>query len=302
MVWKLEEKDLPANIDWLGIGVRAVYGIGESSLLARNLCRVAIVGSRRMTDYGKGILEKIMSELVSAGVIVVSGMMNGVDETAHNLCLDGSGKTIAVLGWGIEYKCSKRLNMLKQRIIDNHSLVISEYEDTQRPQMWTFPRRNRIVVAISDVVVIVEGAVGSGSMISADWARKLNKPLLVFPGPITSSRSEGVNMLLNKGLARAVTGATDILEALDINRRSPDDNSGLKDVRQRTSEKDRLGNLELTREERGIIEVLESDPKTIDEIAKILKISVEILNSRVTVMALNGLIIEKGGYLISKIK
>ena len=162
---------------------------------------VAVVGSRRMTNYGRQVLEKIIPQLVFAKKTIVSGFMYGVDQYAHEVCVQNGGKTIAVLGWGIDYRLCGYDLKLCQKIIKTGGLVISEWR-TQKPTLWTFPARNRIVAAIADQVIIVEAAVKSGSLITARIAAKLKRKIWAVPGPITSRTSQGTNALIAANRAK----------------------------------------------------------------------------------------------------
>ncbi len=161
----------------------------------------AVVGSRRMTQYGRMVVEKLIPQLVGEGYTIVSGFMYGVDQAAHRQCLACGGRTIAVLGWGIHWNGFDHEDARLIGEIEKKGLVISEWED-QKPTLWTFPLRNRIVAAMSHEVFIVEAAVKSGALITAKIAAKLKRTMWAVPGPITSSVSEGTNQLIAQGLAR----------------------------------------------------------------------------------------------------
>jgi DNA processing protein len=162
---------------------------------------VAIVGSRRISEYGKRVLEKMIPPLLLSKKTIISGFMYGTDQYAHNLAVEGGGKTIAVLGWGIKQMLDARDKILAEKIIKSGGLIISEWED-QLGSLWTFPVRNRIVAALSDEVIVTEAAHKSGSLITANWATKSGKPLFAVPGPVTSKVSEGTNELIASGQAK----------------------------------------------------------------------------------------------------
>ena len=168
---------------------------------------VAIVGSRRMSDYGRRVIEKIVPRLVFEKKTIVSGFMYGVDQYAHEVCVQNGGRTIAVLGWGIQRPLEGTDRKLAERIISAGGLLLSEWED-QQPTLWTFPVRNRIVAALSADVIVVEAAVRSGSLITANIARKLKRRLWAVPGEITSRTSSGTNTLISEGYARMWLGDT----------------------------------------------------------------------------------------------
>lgn len=161
----------------------------------------AVVGSRRITQYGRMVVEKLVPMLVEDGFTIVSGFMYGVDQAAHRACLLCGGKTIAVLGWGMNWSGLDQSDTSLMREIEKNGLVLSEWEE-QKPMLWTFPQRNRIVAAIAQEVFVVEAAVKSGALITAKIAAKLKRTIWAAPGPITSSVSEGTNQLIADGVAR----------------------------------------------------------------------------------------------------
>lgn len=165
---------------------------------------VAVVGSRRMTEYGRRVIEKIVPRLVFEKKTIVSGFMYGVDQYAHRMCIENGGRTIAVLGWGITYPITGEERKLAQNIMRS-GLILSEWKD-QQPTLWTFPVRNRIIVALSSEVIIIEAAAKSGSLVTAKIAEKLKRPMWAVPGPITSPTSVGTNELIATGKARMWLG------------------------------------------------------------------------------------------------
>lgn len=161
---------------------------------------VAVVGSRRMTDYGRRVVEKIVPQLVSDGWTIVSGLMYGIDQAAHETCLECGGHTIAVLGWGINYFAGEREQFLQNRISQNGGLVVSLWED-QMGTNWTFPARNKVVAEICHELIVVEAAAKSGALLTARMVKKLGKKIWAVPGPITSSVSIGTNKLIAENFA-----------------------------------------------------------------------------------------------------
>ena len=166
---------------------------------------VAVVGSRRMTEYGRRVIEKIVPRLVFEKKTIVSGFMYGVDQYAHHVCIENGGKTIAILGWGISQPFTGADRKLAQTIVEKGGLLLSEWKD-QQPTLWTFPVRNRIIVALCSEVIIIEAAAKSGSLVTAKIAEKLKRPMWAVPGPITSPTSVGTNELIATGKARMWLG------------------------------------------------------------------------------------------------
>lgn len=173
-------------------------GNWDKTLLAK--C-AAVIGSRRITQYGRMVVEMLVPKLVAEGYTIVSGFMYGVDQVAHREALACGGKTIAVLGWGITWGGLDAEDKKLQDAIEKNGLVLSEWEE-QKPSLWTFPQRNRIVAALAHELFIVEAAEKSGALITARIAGKLKRPIWAIPGPVTSKTSEGTNALLADGLAK----------------------------------------------------------------------------------------------------
>lgn len=147
-----------------------------------------------MTDYGRRVIEKIVPQLVQDGWTIISGFMYGVDQYAHKICIENGGKTIAVLGWGIDQENDTK-------IIESGGLLVSLWKD-QLGTLWTFPARDRVMAALGHELIVIEAGLKSGSLITAEMAYKLGKPIWAIPGPITSSVSVGTNNLIAEGKAK----------------------------------------------------------------------------------------------------
>lgn len=210
----ISTSDLPEAIQQLAVVPKQLYLRGNQNLLTDSP-KVGIVGSRKHTQYGKEVTEQLAGELARAGVIIVSGLAFGVDSLAHNACLKAGGKTIAVLPSGIEtiYPASHR--GLGEQILTQDGLLISEYEGKQLPRNHEFLERNRIIAALSDIVIITEAAERSGSLNTARNALELGKTVMAVPGPITSAYSTGPNQLIRAG-AIPILSVDDVLNELGI--------------------------------------------------------------------------------------
>jgi DNA processing protein len=176
---------------------------------------VAVVGARACSGYGAQVARTIARELAAAGVTVVSGLARGVDGEAHRGALDVNGRTVAVLGCGIDRDYPAAHSDLARWIAETAGIV-SEYEPGVEPAPWRFPARNRIIAALGDAVVIVEARSRSGALITVDLAMEIGRPIYAVPGAITSALSEGTNDLLRHGWATAITSARDVLDALGL--------------------------------------------------------------------------------------
>jgi len=182
----------------------------------------AIVGTRRCSPYGKVIALEIAGELASAGLVIVSGMARGIDTYVHRGCLEKGGKTIAVLGTGLDEESiyPKENLRLSQEILEKEGCLISEYPPGTPGFVQNFPQRNRIISGISLGVLIVEAKIKSGALITANWAKSQNRKLFAIPGPLYSQNSKGPNFLIKTG-ARLVESAEDILKEFDLSFPKP---------------------------------------------------------------------------------
>ncbi len=178
---------------------------------------LAVVGSRRMTTYGKQITEKLVSQIASAGITIVSGFMYGIDGQAHQSCLDVGGRTIAVMPCGINKICPQYHDILYRDILENNGLIISEFPPDQTSLYWMFPRRNRTVAGLSKATLVIEAGEKSGSLITADLTKKFNKKVFAVPGPLTSILSKGTSQLIKEG-AEIVTCAEDVINYFKIKK------------------------------------------------------------------------------------
>lgn len=174
---------------------------------------MAIVGARRPTPYGEAAAERLATDLARAGVVVVSGLALGVDAAAHEGALLGGGATVAVLGTGVDIVYPAANTGLAARIVADGGALVSQFADGTRPQRAHFPQRNWTMAALSDLVVVVEAAEGSGALITADAALSLNKPVMAVPGSVFSALSVGCHQLLRDG-AGLVQNARDVLAEL----------------------------------------------------------------------------------------
>ena len=246
---------------------------------------LAIVGSRSMTHYGQQTIDMIIPDLVSQGVTIISGFMYGVDTAVHEKCLEFRGKTIAVFASGLDIIYPSENKKLFQQIIKNNGLVISEYPLGTKPQLWTYPQRNRIVSGLSNLgVLVIEAGEKSGSLITAQLAIKQKRPVFAMPGQITSSVCLGTNQLIKDGKAKMVTCANDILK---------------------TSKKTKIDGAQAPTSavETKIIKLIGTEPLTIDEIAKKINKNVIKTSQILTKMSLKKTIEERRGkyYLIFNI-
>lgn len=278
--WEIKElgkKDWPVGLRRVRPAVKQIFyrGNWDKKLFTK---AVAVVGSRRMTKYGQVMTGKIAGELAAAGYTIVSGFMYGIDTQAHKTCLENKGKTVAVLGSGLDCLTPVENDNLYTQILESGGVVISEFEPKQEAQLWTFPYRNRIVVGLSQAVVVVEAGEKSGSLVTARWAFKFKIPVLAVPGPATGSLSAGTNWLLKNG-AKVVTEAEDVMAVLGETTRE--------------KWKDRI--LPLSDEEQRVVELLKREELDCDELSRALNLPAERVGILLSELGLKGVIEEDGG-------
>lgn len=207
----ISDDNYPAKLKNIYAPPITIFAKGDISLL--NSKSIAIVGSREPSKYGIYVAEKFSKELSKEGITIVSGLARGIDTFAHVGPLSSFGKTIAVLGSGIDVVYPKE-NAKYYREISEKGLIISEYIVGTAPESKNFPQRNRIISGLSDGVLVVEARKNSGTMITTDFALEQGKELYVIPGNITSNLSAGTNNLIKEG-AKLVTDVYEILEDLN---------------------------------------------------------------------------------------
>jgi DNA processing protein len=176
--------------------------------------RVAIVGTRRATEYGLRVTRELSIALARAGASVVSGLARGIDGMAHRGALEADGHTIAVLGTGLDIAYPKGHRAL-QHAIGERGLLLSELPPTYPGFPHTFLERNRLIAAMASLTIVVEAPEKSGALSTADWAMELNRPLAVVPGQIDQPQSVGSNRLLQQG-AQVITCVEDALALVNL--------------------------------------------------------------------------------------
>jgi DNA processing protein len=190
---------------------KQIYVLGEIP----DLPMVSIVGSRKPSEYGKQMTYKLAYDLASAGICVVSGMALGIDGVAHQAALDAGGKTVAVLGCGLDKPYPASNQHIFKRIAEGGGAVVSEYVLGTPGLKQNFPARNRIIAGLGLATVVTEADAQSGSLITANFATVENRLVMAVPGNLTSPRSAGPNNLIKLG-AKLITNATDVLAELEL--------------------------------------------------------------------------------------
>lgn len=205
----IEDENYPVELKNISQPPLFLYYRGNIDLLKSK--KIAVVGTRKPTTYGKVSCEKFVKELVENKITTVSGLALGIDSVCHKITLQNGGNTIAVVGSGLDVVYPKE-NISLWKEIEKKGLVISEYSLGTQPKPYNFPLRNRIIVGISRGVLVVESREKGGSLITAEIALDENRDVYAIPGDIFSPCSQGTNKLIEKSYGKLVTNAYEILE------------------------------------------------------------------------------------------
>ncbi len=267
--------DLPDVVRQLHEPIKNLTGKGNINLLNAGV-RVGIVGARKFTPYGREVTTDIASALARAGITVVSGLALGVDSIAHKACIDAGGKTIAVLPSGLEKIYPANHYQLSQQILEKDGLLISEYPHDHLPMKHDFIERNRIIAVLSDVLVVTEAALASGSLHTAGFALELGITVMAVPGNITSPYSAGCNQLIQNG-AHPILKPSDILDHLGI------------------SQKDSVAYLPETETEAKILEAIGNNPCNTQTLIESSDLTARELQTQLTLLEIKGVLEVQSG-------
>lgn len=273
----IEDEEYPELLSQIQKPPSVLFIKGNKQLLKhiQNKNAIAVVGTRKITDYGRLVTQTLTQELASFGYVIVSGLALGVDAVAHRAALDVKGKTVAVLGCGVDCCSPLENSNLYADILKNDGMIVSEYGLGIVPSRGSFPARNRIIAGLSVGVLVTEGAEDSGSLITANDAIKNGRRVFSVPGPITSSVSRGPIALIAKG-AKMVTSAEDILKELNA--------KGTTGTMSTTSIK---GD---TEEEQCIIDLLSDENLHFDELVKKTGLDSSHVGTLLSLMEMKGII------------
>jgi DNA processing protein len=267
-----QSKNYPEMLKELSDSPFILYVMGDSTVLSG--LNLAVVGSRKHTHYGKQVLEKFIPDLVACGVQIVSGLAYGIDAIAHKLTLAAEGKTIAVIGSGLDNIYPSDNRVLAESIVQNGGAIISEYPRGTAPLKQHFPARNRIISGISRGTLVVECDIKSGAMITAHHALEQNRDVFALPGQINSISSMGPNSLIKMG-AKPITEAKDVVESFDLRW-----NGG----------KDQLVISPVTDSEKQIYDLIGNSPLHVDIIVEQSKLKSDEVGSTLLFLEMKGLI------------
>ena len=198
----LSDTDVHYKIPSIRPRVQMFYYIGDIWLLNQKI--LGIVGPRKMSSYGKQVLEKLFSSAGAYDIVTISGLAEGVDQLCHKLSHENNIPTIAVLGWGLGRYLKRQERTMIEQIVATGGLVISEYKLWEKPTHYTFPQRNRLIAGLSDVVFLPEAGAKSGSLITVDYAIAMKKPVYATPNSIFSPTSAGILDYIENGLVKSI--------------------------------------------------------------------------------------------------
>ncbi len=240
---------------------------------------VAVVGTRRATAYGLQVTDKIVGELARNRVTVVSGLALGIDGRAHRVALENGGRTIAVLGSGVDVIYPPEHSRLAQAIMESGA-VVSEYPLETQPHAKNFPYRNRVIAGLSLGAVIVEGGLNSGARFTADFAAEQGREVFAVPGNIFSFASALPHRLLQEG-AKLVTGSDDVLS--ELNLQLVPQQMEMREI------------LPADGTEAALLALLSAEPRHIDELVRESELPISVVSSNLAMMELKGMVRQAGG-------
>jgi len=274
------DKNYPERLNNLIQPPEVLYCRGDLDLLSRPA--IAIVGTRDSTRYGVDIAKRFAKVFAENGVVVISGLAEGIDTAAHLGAIEGGGakSTIAVLGNGLNINYPTKNAKLQGEIAEK-GLLVSEYLPNFNGTTWSFPARNRIVAALSSAVLIVEADIKSGTMITKDYALDLGLDVFAIPGSVVAPQSRGTNKLIRDGNAAMATEPMDVLNILGGYK-------ARKIMKKPSAEPKSF--VQISFDERRILDVLKRDEVHIDELVEKIDLPIQRLATILTEMEMKGIL------------
>lgn len=265
------DADYPASLTELADAPLVLYTIGDPAVLSRD--QIAIVGSRSPSIGGKDNATAFAAELASAGLVITSGLALGIDASAHQGAINGNGQTVAVIGTGADRVYPAQNQALAHQIAAN-GCIISEFALGAKPLNWHFPRRNRLIAALSKATLVIEAALSSGSLITAKEATDLGREVMAIPGSIHNPLSRGPHQLIRQG-AKLVETAADVLEELQL---------------QGTTTVQRTSAAAVDPDHQTLLEAMGFDPVTPDQLVERSGFKAEAVASMLLILELRGVV------------
>jgi DNA processing protein len=247
----------------------------KGNLLPEDEIAVAVVGNRSITGYGRQVTEDLAAGLVRQGVTVVSGLARGVDAVAHRTAIDKGGRTVAVLGCGVDVTYPPEHRTLSEQIF-MHGALVSEFPLGTKPDAPNFPMRNRVISGLSLGTLVIEAGQTSGALITAARAVEQNREVFAVPGSIYAPRCAGTNALIKRGEAKLVTCVEDILEELNL--------------RLRPQQLVMEAVLAHDGTEERVLQALGSEPLHVDALTRLTDLPINVVSSTLAMLELRGLV------------
>lgn len=277
--YSIEDREYPSILKNISNPPMGIYVKGKLPCFENGF--LAMVGSRKCTEYGIRVARKIGQDLVKMGFGIISGLAQGIDTQAHKITLELEGHTVAVIANGLDI-CYPSNNMNLMKSIEEKGAIISEYPPGTKPIPWFFPARNRIISGLSQGVIIIEAGEKSGALITADMALEQGKEVFAIPGNIFSLTSIGTNKLIQQG-AKLVSNTDDILEELNINVHNNYNNK--KNIQYKDESISRLAI-----DENLVYDCISFEPSQIDILSVKTNYDINKLQGLLTLLELKGLI------------
>ncbi len=285
----MQDQLYPANLKAIYDPPHVLYVKGE--MLPGDSLSVAVVGTRSASSYGKTVAEKLSNHLAARGVTVVSGMAYGIDTAAHKGALSANGRTIAVMGNGLDVVYPSRNARLFEEIVSSGA-AISEFPMGTQPLRSNFPRRNRLISGLSLGTLVVEAPERSGALITADCALEQGREVFAVPGQILSEMSSGTHNLIKQG-AKLVESVEDILEELPSHALLPMEEEDLEIEEKRVE-------LQLSEEEYPVWEAVSVSPIHIDDISRQAGLPPYKVSAALVMLELKGLVQQLAGKMFTR--
>ncbi len=291
----LRHPEYPARLAETPLAPSVIYLKGR--MLATDEHAIAVVGSRDATPYGFEMTRRLSYDLARAGVTIVSGLARGIDSASHKAALEAGGRTIAVLGSGLDRIYPQRSVPIAEKIVQDGALL-TEYPPGVSALPQHFPRRNRVISGLCQGVLVVEAAFKSGAMLTVNWALEQNRDVFAVPGSALSDKSKGTNWLIQQG-AKLTASVDDILEELGIDAKSVGDKAAISAVATADENETDVGNnaldnlardnngLNIEQRVLGLLETAEG-PMHVDDITRALGVAAAAVSSVLAMLELRG--------------
>jgi DNA processing protein len=277
-VMTIQDSDYPRLLAQVPLPPPVLYVKG--ALTPQDEWSVAVVGTRHASPYGREITRQIVSDLVASQITIVSGLARGIDAEAHRAALDAGGRTIAVLGCGVDVVYPPEHAKLAQTICE-HGALISDYPLGTQPEAGNFPPRNRIISGLALGTLIIEGDDSTGARITIEYALEQDRETFAVPGNVFQRTTRAPNKMIQRGEAKLVTCANDILEELNLTM--------IKEHQEVRAV------LPVNETETALLKYLSAEPIHIDELRRETGLPIATVSSTLAMMELKGLVKQTGG-------